>query len=574
MSKRVLNKVKSSILKPEDINIDSLRHLSKDSFPLWALTSGVKIDSNFVDFDKHRYLLPIYMDPSREVVWQKAAQLGATSYMLLRIVWWLQQNPGTKACLYFPTREGVDNLSADRLTPLLESCALTQNLMQRSNKLSLRRIGNSTFYLLHLGGQASKDSMPLDFVAFDEVRLCNAQDIDQALERISHSVHKYKLFMSTAGIPSQDISARFDLGTQHIYMSKCGCSSGVDLARTFPHCVVDDPKRGLYLRCPKCRYIIKNPQNGRYIAHNPGANYPSYHVSQLVSRFISLEEVWDSYKRTTNMEEFFNAKLGLPFIDEANRGIGKAQLDACIDPGLSWGKSVGDGKTAMGIDQGGGYNVVVIADLHEGKKRIRHVEIIERNNPDYMVNGKLVSPFHRVHELMDEYDVRLCVCDAMPNYNEALAFAQEFPGRVFLAWYQREAKQVVAWGDKKKVPLTMAKAGPLLKFKYVAVLSRFLSLSVALGEWADSNVVCPDPEGLVQMCRDEKTNQLRPQEVSRRLFDHLMRLIKRFKVTNHETGEGRTIWSYVGGDPHLAHAWNYTNVALERLRRHTSFTFF
>lgn len=567
--------------KPEDITLDDLRHMSSDSFALWALTSGVKVDSNVMDFDHHRYLLPIYMCDETEIVWQKAAQMGATIYMLLRALWWLEKNQGRKAGLYFPTKEGVENLSKDRLTPLIQSCPSISDIARETDKLGLRKVGSSSFYLYHLGGVASKDSVPLDFIAFDEVRLCDPKEIDQALERISHSPHKFKIFMSTCGLPQNDIAARFDLGTQHIWRSKCGCSDGCDLARTFPDCIVaDDPSRPkeVYLRCPKCKWEIKDPQNGRYEAMNDSADYFSFHVSQLASHYISTKEVWDAFKRTTNLEEFYNAKLGIPYIDGANRGVTPDMLESCINKDLPWASDVHKKErtqTAMGIDQGGAYNMAIIADIAPDgtRKRIRHIEIIEQHNPDYYKDNKQVSPFVRLHELMDEYNVRIAVCDMMPNYNEALAFAQAFPGRVFLAHYQQDAKDAVQWGDRTRAKEGVRRAGPLLKFKYTVTIGRFPSLSVSLGEWAGGNVQIPNPDTLRQMARDEKTQILKPEAPARRLFNHLPRLIKRWKETDAETGRGRWEWIYAGGDPHLAHSWNYCNVALERLRRNTQWTF-
>lgn len=715
--------VPNRIIKPEDITLDDLHLMSQDSFALWALTSGVKVDNNNVDFNNHRYLLPIYLDDSLEIVWQKAAQLGATVYMLLRILWWLEAHQGRKAGLYFPTKEGTENLSKDRLTPLIQSCPSISRLTDSQDKLGLRKIGKSSFYLYHLGGVASKDSVPLDYIAFDEVRLCSAPDIDQALERVSHSPYKIKTFMSTAGMPDGDINDRFQHGTQHIWMSKCftaetkiwvrdihtnavclksfselqtanewkshqamsvdtqhkkvvwrnithlhnngvqrtvrlhykngtavectpdhlfavlsetnrtmyreahellnhrlltvrnaavpgyhpnsnrryvlnyelcgmelerieggseqqvfditvdatedrnhnfvlengavvhncGCPDGCDLARTFPDCVVEDEKRQkLYLRCPRCKYVIKDAQNGRYVPHNPGAPYNSYHVSQLASKYMSLPDVWSMWKRTTNIEEFHKAKLGLPYVDEINRGVTKDQVEACINTDLSWGKGEGHNRCAMGVDQGAGYCMAIVSDYHNDKKRIRHVEIIEQHNPDYKVDGKLVTPFLRLRELMNEYNVKVCVVDAMPNVNDAVNFAQDYPGRVFLAHYTTDSKDVVQWTDKTKYKATVAKAGPLLKFKYSCVLSRFKSLGLALGEWANGDVTLPNPEGLIQMCANEKTDQIQPEPPARRMLQHLCRLIKRYRVTNEETGEGRHEWIFSGGDPHLA----------------------
>lgn len=917
-------------VKPEDITLDDLRHMSDESFTLWTQTSGVEIDGNKIDFDSHRYLLPIYMCEDTEMVWRKAAQLGATSYMLLRLIHWLHTHQGRKAGLYFPTKEGVENLSKDRLTPILESIPELNGTIDPNDKLGLRKIGKSSLYLFHLGGVASKDSVPLDFVAFDEVRLCKPAEIDQAQYRIQHSPYKLKMFMSTChskdtrilvrkkqdakywkvsnpvesksfrelescwnqyqalcqfqsnglnytfrditafhdngvksvvkalfddgtevvatpdheyawcdsfgktelntlrweklskltekysdprreydknsivtlrdlsqyeeidapfdlltyyvfgaygaegcvvtgttntisiaqlkktntpirsrviewaqrngfkfseqetcirvslktrpdlyqlfvsfgtssnnkrfpefirngsakqlrellagyidgdgtrrtdhswditttsldmlydlklmalrvgepayirdyegrtenssrsyqlcynansdrilsrplnrhyraarlielrdwgvqavcditvdqyhnfvlengmvvhncGLPDTDIDARFQMGTQHIWMSKCNCPDGVDLAKTFPDCVVDDKKRNkLYLRCPKCRYVIHDPQNGRYVSHNPGADYTSFAVSALVSKYVPLKDLWNTYNRTTNKAEFMNASLGLPFIDEENRGVTKAQLDACVDPALEWAQPGKTSNLAMGVDVGGGYCYVVIADLSDNKKRIRHVEIIEADNPAYMEGGKKVSPFKRLRVLMKEYKIQLCCIDAMPNYDMVLEFAQEFPGKVFACFYAKEAKDVVTWSDKPKTKLTLKKAGPLLKFKHYCILSRYLSMDVALGEWAKTHVICPDPDRLVQMAYDEKSKVLQPEAVMRRAQSMFMRLVKRFHVTNEETGEGRHEWIYAGGDPHFAHAWNYCNIALERLRRNVIFTF-
>lgn len=563
-------------VKPEDITLDDLTSLSNDSFTLWTQTSGVTVDGNRIDFNDHRYLLPIYMCDDLQIVWRKAAQLGATTYMLLRMIHWLHTHQGRKGGLYFPTKEGVENLSKDRLTPILESIPELNGAIDYTDKLGLRKIGKSSFYLFHLGGVASKDSVPLDFIAFDEVRLCKASEIDQAQYRIQHSPYKQKIFMSTCGLPDADIDQRFQMGTQHIWMSKCGCPDGCNLAATFPACVVDDKKRGkLYLRCPKCRYVINDAQNGRYVAHNPGADYTSFAVSALVAnqKYVPLKDLWATYNRTTNKAEFMNASLGLPWVDEQNRGVTKAQLDSCIDPMLEWARPGKISGTAMGVDVGGGYLYVVIADLHENKKRIRHVEIIEADNPAYMEAGKKVTPFKRLRELMKEYKVQLCVIDSMPNYDMVLEFCQEFPGRAFATFYTTEGRDTVLWSDRPKTKVTIKKAGPHLKFKYYCVVQRYLSLDIALGAWAKNQVVCPDPDRLVQVCYDEKTRLLQPEAIMRRAQSMFMRLVRQFHVTNEETGEGRHEWIFSGGDPHFAHAWNYCNIALERLRRNVIFTF-
>lgn len=561
---------------PEDITVSDLRTLSKDSLAWWVLTSGLSADGNAIDFERHRYLLPIYMDNSNEIVWQKAAQLGATTYMMARQLWWLLHNQGRKGGLYLPNKELVDNTSRDRLEPMMASVPELAELASRDEKLGLKSIGKSSFYLFHMGGKSAKDSVPLDYLSIDEVRLMQDKDVDQTLERIAHSPYKFRVFMSTCGLPEANINHLFDGGTKHTFKAKCGCSDGCDLARTFPACVVaDDPKRPEpYLRCPKCKWEIKDRQNGMYVPENRTAPYHSYHASQLNSKYISVKEIWDFFKRTKNLSEFYNAKLGLPFIDEASRGVTPGQVAACVDPQLRWGPTTKKGaKVAMGVDQGAGYLMVVIMALVGGKREILWTEIIEAENPRYFdSNGNITSPFERLHKLMEEFKVNLALVDGMPNVNDAMKFCQAYPRRAFLGYYSRGQKEVVQWLDKK-MKAGVKKAGALLRFKHTASIGRFSSLALALGRWSDREVGLPPPDAMFQDCFDEATNIIRTESPARRLMSHLTRLVKQLEVSDTQMGEGTWTYIFVGKDPHLAHAFNYANVALERISGSTSFVF-
>ena len=83
----------------------------------------------------------------------------------------------------------------------------------------------------------------------------------------------------------------------------------------------------------------------------------------------------------------------------------------------------------------------------DNKRRIIHVEIVDNQAEQYKVDGQVITPFKRLYSLMNEYDVDLCVLDALPNANEAKDFARAFPGRVFLSYY-KDSQDMVKWSDK------------------------------------------------------------------------------------------------------------------------------
>lgn len=560
---------------------DQIRALTYTNLALWAAYSDIRVDGRKFEFDTHRYLLPIYMDEGQEITWMKAAQLGATVFMLLRLLW-LCRTRTLKCALYFPTGDGVKLISKDRLNPLINSNAeLSTNVSEDGDTLSLKRITNiegneSSMYMLYLGGKSTKDSTPLDAVAFDEVRLVDESDIDQAIERLSHSKYKHKVYMSTAGLPNLDIHRRFLRGTQMTWHVKCNCRDGFVPSDVFPECIADTGKE-VYLRCPKCNMRIRNPQNGSYVPHNPSADFNSYSVSQLISQYISPKEIWEFYQRTTNKSEFFNAKLGKPYVDEENQPVTEAVLENCIDENLRWATSPSAKKDrkrncAMGVDQHSGNCYVVIGKPGpDGVKELVHVEIIESGNPTYWVDGKPVSPFRRCEELIDEYDVGMCVVDAMPNINEAQAFARKFPGRVFIGWYKDGSHDMVQWTDRMKPKEAIRRGSKNIRMKWQVLLKRYDSMDFSLSHYADRAIRMPHPDDLIQVVRDKDSGRFVGENIVRtRLWVHLRSMVRFKNVIDEETGRFKMDWVKIGDD-HFAHANNYFCIACERLKRRPVF---
>lgn len=556
---------------PSNITEEEVKALTSTNFALWASTSGIQVDHRPFNFGLHRYLLPLYLDQAQEIIMMKAAQMGATIWVLLRLLHFCIHNP-VKACLFFPTQDGVTLLSKDRMSPLIESNAGLREAVQDSDTLGYKKVGeNSALYLRHLGGIASKDSTPFDMLAFDEVRLLNAGDIDQARERVSHSSYKIILQVSTAGYPSADVHKQFLRGTQNYWHSKCNCPDGVILSEVFPDCIAISPKKEVYYRCPRCKTKIVDPQNGRYIEHNPGARVQSYHIHQMLSKFISAAEIWEAFQTTQNLKEFFNAKLGKPYVDEENVPVTEDDLIACENSDLLWDK--GKSHTAMGVDQMSGVLYIIVAQRFGNKKRVVHYEIVDDDNQIYWEGGKRQPSFKRIYQLMKEFDVDLCIIDAMPNANEAMEFARDHPKRVFVAWYLEQQREVAQWGDRPKYKILVKKGGPKVKFKYSVMLSRYLSIEMAMREIASRNVEWPNPRALVQICRSQKSGRFEPLHIfETHFYLHMKSIVKQKTILDDETGRFKMEWVQLGLDPHSVHAWNYCNMALERLRRQPMFT--
>jgi len=568
---------------PSDITEEDLKDLAEEDLIIWILINDFKVDHRPFSFDDHRYLIDIYACDSQVLVVMKAAQMGLTIYELL---WCLHKALYEQPCkigFYFPTSDAVAKLSKDRLRPLIvqnEELSLMIEDSDYSDTLGLKQIGDSSLYLSHMGGMATKDSTPLDAIVFDEVRLLIPADIDQTRERISHSSKKYERYVSTAGRPGVTIHAKFLRGDQRMFHSRCGCGPDpedwVVLSQAFPDCIVDTGVEVFY-QCPSCLYRIEDPQNGEWVVHNPQGDYPSFHIHQMLSHYITPKEILDAYNTTTNIAEFYNAKLGIPYVDEDERPVTLEILRTCENSAIPWGfRTKGENvTTVMGVDQRGGINHVVVAQSIEGKKRLIHLEVIDGRLKKYREKGEEVSPFKRLYQLMAEYDIDFCVCDALPNSNEAKEFGRAFPGRVFLAFYSG-SKDMVRWSDKpltkkgKKEPASQKKSKEAIKFRWTVLLDRYQSLELALLTFVKRQIEIPDPRGLVQEAR-RKDGRVGPVMLCEEEFYEHVQGVIREQVGSEEIPRWK--WVNLGLDPHFLHAWNYCNIGLERLKTQFSFDF-
>jgi hypothetical protein len=585
-------------LDPSSITPENMEALRQTNLALWCLTSKFKVDHSPFNFNMHRYLLPLYLSQSPTIVFQKAAQMGATIFSLLKILHILLYGARgvlpdeegnhhvypAKVGFFFPTQDGVAKLSKDRLSPLIQS---NKELLSAAGEgpakdfkesIMLKQFGPASLYLAHLGGSVSKDSTPMDFLAFDELRLVSPSDVSQAEERVSHSRLKGRMFVSTAGHPGLDINARFVRGKQYHWHSKCLCGKEpqdwVELSSVFPDCVVDTGKE-VYYRCPKCGARIRDPQNGCYVPHNPDGAYDSFHIHQMASKYQTPEMIWDAWNTTDNLKEFFNAKLGRPYVDTESIPVTDEVVASCTNNEIRWDQPADHINCGMGVDQRSGELHVVIARKNaRGKKQLVAVKVIQANNPRYMVKGKVVSPFYHLPYLMEKYDVDHCLIDAMPSVNEAMEFAREWPKRVWLAYYSH-GHNMITWSDRpmgSKDPMTVRRATDLTKFKWNVALNRYSSIDFALKQWVDRRVEVPPLKGLQQVYK-QASGRYEPGFLGEVFVDHLKRVCRTKVVTNEETNTFRMEWINLGLDPHFLHAWNYCCFALERTASQFMLTF-
>jgi hypothetical protein len=502
------------------------------------------------------------------LILRKCAQVGFTVMEMLATIY-LGLKFGLKVAMFLPSMQLAQGKSAERFMPIVRSIPeayelltsqdeTTQERPKGEGNVLTRRMGASLFHFLWTSGKTATESWPVDVLSFDEVQEMLIADMEKAVERLSASDFKYTLMGSTANWPDADIDYWYKLGSQWRFHTRCPtCGVEEPLDDYFPACIQFDPDfpdlvtkvPGDYRYVCRAGHWIDDPQQGTWTPDNPDADLrriKSIHFHQMLSPTISPREVHEAYVNASDMKNFFNRKLGKPYQDPSQIPVTLAHLNACAEEGvrlgLEWKKRARD--TVMGIDQMGAFNVVIIKErLPDNRQAVVHVEEIYD-----------LDPFRRCSELMDLYGVRTCVVEQLPNFNDAMRFANSHPGRVFLAnGYGDLGDDVYRWGDAPKLDTSDRRTDEMERTRYTVRIDQYKAMSLSLARFVDCRCLFPDPKVLTQEIRVKDSRELKPI-----LKDVVFLHFQKTAIVTERINEGerklRRKVVKVGIDPHFSFA--------------------
>src|SRR6266566_2709515 len=164
----------------------------------WAL-KRIRLDGRPFSFESHEYLRDIYNDTSPHVVLSKAAQIGGTTWAILRSIHACKN--GLNVIYYFPTKTDVLDFSKSRVAPLLADNPFLGRLLTDTDTAGLKRIGSAHLYLRGMQSTVGLKSVPADMLVFDELDEATPEARSLAKERLAHSDYKRIVELSNPSLP-------------------------------------------------------------------------------------------------------------------------------------------------------------------------------------------------------------------------------------------------------------------------------------------------------------------------------------------------------------------------------------
>jgi len=463
------------------------------------------------------YLKPIYNDDSRQLVIMKCAQVGVSELAINKSLWALDQHRMDVMYL-LPTREEAADFSAGRFDPALEESSYLDRLFIDVKNVGHKRTGAANYYLRGTQKRSQLKSVPIDFLIKDELDEMVQKNLSLADTRLDASPFKWKLDLSTPTVPEFGIHARFLESDQHELHARCP-HCGTWQRPTYKDNVEHDGEPPFY-KCSHCSRPTETflTWDLEWVAGQPTNGIRGYHLTQLLSPHTTAAELAEFASKPENEQEFYNSKLGEPHVAKGGQ-LTEDILNACCEAGYVL-PSTGRHCT-MGVDVGKVLNVRVSNWERDGDAWQKVARVIDT-----------VREFTELDDLMDQYDVDICVIDALPETRLAKAFADRFKGRVWLAYYNisHKSSEYCIWDDKKRV----------------VRVQRNLALETMMSRYLTRRLVLPEHAALI------------PE------FYAQLRAPKRVQQRDERTGNMVPRFLEDGKPDHYAHAEVYDDIAGSR----------
>jgi hypothetical protein len=407
-----------------------------ESSPLavWAVRN-VRLDGRPFRFDGHEYLRAIYDDTSPHVVLSKAAQIGGTTWALLRALHACMN--GLNTIYFFPTRTDVLEFSKSRVGPLVEENPFLKREMHDTDTAGLKRIGGAHLYLRGMQSTIGMKSVPADLIVFDELDESTPEAKAMARERIAHSEYKRIIELSNPSLPDYGIDEQYQKSDQRHWTVKCpACGKWTALDKEFPRKMGEEVRiirqaddGGFFRACPACEAEL-DLAAGEWVADFPDRLIHGYRISQLLSERVDAGEILHEYRTTRYPERFYNLKIGIPWADLERRLDIMTVLSLCDDEPMA---EKDDEGSAMGVDTGRELHCVIVRPETHWNKR-----------PDRIIHLAVCRDFAELDELMERFSISCCVIDGLPETHATRAFAQRHSS-VFLNFFNEHQRGETKW---------------------------------------------------------------------------------------------------------------------------------
>lgn len=411
---------------------------------LWAATlkneQGV-----FLDFTKRKFLVDIYNDLSPHQVLLKPPQIGATVMHTLKSMW-VAKRMGRQIIYTLPTQSDVQDMVGGAINRIIAQNAVLMDWVKDHDTVEQKTVGDSAIFYRGTFTQKQAMMIPSGLNIHDEVDASDAQVITQYETRLqAQEDGGWRWYFSHPSLAGHGVDIYWqDSDQKEWYIT---CNDGHQQTLTWPDSIRTDGTGGARYVCKHCgiELTTENRVNGAWLNKDGVVwtgeiagdyRFSGWHVSQLMLYNKSAQDIVDAFNDPLKDQQYFyNYVLGLPYVGSDDRIDPKVVLRNCVDQINSQ-----EFAPVIGADTGHGIHYVLMNK--EGVFFYEHLNEITASKSPYDVIRSYLKRWDKAHAFFDQGGDLIGVRQLQ----------QEFPGRVFLVFYNKDRKTLepIVWGENEE----------------------------------------------------------------------------------------------------------------------------
>lgn len=412
----------------------SIKHLARPDE--WANDLGLKVDGRDFDLEGREYIVQVIRDTSPKLIVKKAAQTAFTISFLVRSFHWVTQKEWHHLYL-LPLKQGAIPFVQKRLDPMISGNPyLAAEFSAVDNRLHKQTHKSISLLIRGVNVESEMQETPADVIVFDEYDRMRTDFLEDAKHRVDGSKIKRLTYLSTPTVPGHGLDADDEwwASDMHKWFVPCPHCSRFQTFLLEENVKIGDDKYDCVLECSHCHKAISDEVRpglnklGRWEATNLEGLFRGYHINQLNSPTMRLEDIMESYfsgqKDAKKMKAFYNQSLGEPYASLGDQ-ISVQLLDSCKDSQHRMG-GLPNGPVYIGIDVGHDDMYVEADYIGRNGERLLYGLWHFKDTP-----GKTAWEYLE-ERVLSKISTWMAVCDAHPDKRGAQALSLKYPGRFYM----------------------------------------------------------------------------------------------------------------------------------------------
>ncbi len=435
--------------------------LEQENIIAWAIKHQIKTETGaLLDFNKYRFLIDIYADESAFICSMKAAQIGFTTYEILRSAYDARFK-NVDQIYVLPTADDVKQFSGGKTNRIIDNNPILQTWTADKDSVEQKKFGKATIYYKGSWTERAALMISAKKLIVDELDRCKPQIVEQYDSRMQAVTDPRKAFFSNPSLPDFGISKIFEQSDKKMWNIHHSCG------QTFPmteECI--DYNNKIY-RCPYCLKEITDEERrmGDWIPTAQG-KWSGYWIPLWITPWTPASKIAE-YKREKTPEYFANFVAGLPYLGGGDK-VTPNTITNCLSDKVNEHSE----RIIIGVDTGLPIHIVCA-----NKEGFFYYDSLSM--PD------VGDPYKELEDLLRRWNKSIIIADQGGDLIGIRKLQAKYPGRVFLVWYRRDKKgqEIIKWGENEEYGKVEADRNRLIQLFIDEMLDRRVTFNGTETEW-------------------------------------------------------------------------------------------